>query len=295
VAAATNMNRKAEPGRPTNQALRRTYASGALVFAAVTIVALPALPLQMLLDNVLPIDEAAAYMMSSFGAVAAGLALVCVTVAYNTTLSTYTALPLAGVCLALAYIRYLEYFFGGPFLELARPLVLAEILLFNVMAVIFGCSRADAPLPTPRAHAIALFADGFLRTRPVVRAWLVVLTVVLFIVPIFFLPIQAARMMILGQALHMFVVVIYSYRGFSRLLGLSHLLAWTPALAYMGWTLYQGEPAGVFAMWLWTAVGVGGVCLFLDVVDLMRYALGDRASLIPGHAHNAAVAFNSSR
>ena len=70
--------------------------------------------------------------------------------------------------------------------------------------------------------------------------------------------------------------VIYVKKGFVRLLGLGHLIAWTPQVAWYVQVIQQGNAEGWFQYWLISAIAVNGLCLMIDLVDVVRYSLGDK-------------------
>ncbi len=71
------------------------------------------------------------------------------------------------------------------------------------------------------------------------------------------------------------ILTLYNLYGYNRLLGLSHILVWTPLLPYL---LYQRRP---FAEENWTGrylywfMGVITISLIFDYIDVVRYFLGD--------------------
>ncbi len=67
---------------------------------------------------------------------------------------------------------------------------------------------------------------------------------------------------------------IYVKKGFVRLLGLGHLIAWTPQVVWYAQVV--GETAGWFKYWLISAIAVNGLSLAIDFVDVIRYSLGDK-------------------
>jgi len=70
---------------------------------------------------------------------------------------------------------------------------------------------------------------------------------------------------------------IYMKKGFVRLLGMGHLIAWTPQVVW--YTRVVGDTAGWFQYWLISAIAVNGLCLMIDLVDVVRYSLGDKQPL----------------
>ena len=69
---------------------------------------------------------------------------------------------------------------------------------------------------------------------------------------------------------------IYVKKGFVRLLGLGHLLAWAPQMAWFARTVVQGETQGAFHYWLIAVLIMNGIALLIDLVDVVRYSLGEK-------------------
>jgi len=70
---------------------------------------------------------------------------------------------------------------------------------------------------------------------------------------------------------------IYVKKGFVRLLGLGHLVAWTPQIVWYAQVV--GNTEGWFQYWLISAIAVNGLSLAIDFVDVIRYSLGDKQSM----------------
>lgn len=90
-----------------------------------------------------------------------------------------------------------------------------------------------------------------------------------------------ARWILLGVVLGMLGTIgAYAMFGFTRLLGLGHILFWGPTLIYIitvrGWKTYHKT---LFSRWLILAAIILGVSLAFDVVDLLRWILGERAPI----------------
>lgn len=75
------------------------------------------------------------------------------------------------------------------------------------------------------------------------------------------------------------MTVIYRQRGFVRLLGLGHIVAWVPLLALLAISLSDTDSTGAFRAWLWTVIGFNGVSLVIDVADVVRYMRGERGAV----------------
>ena len=70
---------------------------------------------------------------------------------------------------------------------------------------------------------------------------------------------------------------IYIKKGFVRLLGLGHLIAWTPQVVWYAQVVE--DTAGLFYYWLISVIVLNGLCLAIDFVDVIRYSIGDRQYL----------------
>ena len=126
------------------------------------------------------------------------------------------------------------------------------------------------------------YLDAMTRSPEWVLIWLQVLVGVLSISILFALFRHEARAILFGTLMGMgMVIVIYSQFGFTRILGVGHILFWTPTLFYM--VSLQGTAAVAktwFGRWLWLAIVVMGASLILDYSDLMRYLLGEREVIV---------------
>ncbi len=74
-----------------------------------------------------------------------------------------------------------------------------------------------------------------------------------------------------------FMSALFSRYGYTRILGLSHVIFWTPLLAYL-WKRRNAHPERI---WTGRFVRVSMVIIFmsliLDYYDVIQYVLGDRA------------------
>lgn len=84
-----------------------------------------------------------------------------------------------------------------------------------------------------------------------------------------------------GPLLAAFMIV---QRGFTRLLGLAHLIPWIPMIVYLELRLLgpavgpriTWETAPSLFTWVLTLLAFTYVCLAFDVYDLLRWIRGDR-------------------
>ena len=70
--------------------------------------------------------------------------------------------------------------------------------------------------------------------------------------------------------------VIYAEMGYVRLLGLAHLVFWGPV---WGWIAFMRRArigtTSIFARYVHVYLAVAGVSLLIDLIDVVRWALGD--------------------
>ncbi|MEM7768152.1 MAG: hypothetical protein AAF253_11790 [Pseudomonadota bacterium] len=113
-----------------------------------------------------------------------------------------------------------------------------------------------------------------------VGIWVNVMGVVLLAGAVVFSPFRVeARWVLLGTLLGMVgTLIAYSQVGYSRLLGIGHIVFWTPTLVYLisrrdRWRI--GETWS--GKWLALAAVVFAISLAFDFVDLARWLLGERS------------------
>ena len=110
------------------------------------------------------------------------------------------------------------------------------------------------------------------------KLWMNVLMIFNFGAIIFVLKDVRARwvvMAMIGNGL--FMSLLYSQCGYTRILGLSHIVFWTPLLVYL-WKKRNAFLDHVWATrWMWGVMIVNGLSLLIDYTDVIRYLLGDKA------------------
>ena len=126
------------------------------------------------------------------------------------------------------------------------------------------------------------FMRGLLRMPLWVKVWLGLLILFNAFVPMFFLPlIEATTVLATFIASALLMGAITAATGFTRLLGLGHVL-WLGLLPYLWGQLEAfdaGSPEGIWLRWL---IALNLISLILDVVDVARYARGERAEIVAG-------------
>ncbi len=131
-------------------------------------------------------------------------------------------------------------------------------------------------------NAIIHFHKGILGMPRPWMVWLGLLGVANLALPLFYLGRAEARIVLAVFAFNFaLMVALTAVSGFARLLGLGHF-TWFALLYYL-WTRLDAIPADDFyGLWLRALMLVNAVSLAIDVVDVGRYAAGDRAETVKG-------------
>ena len=73
---------------------------------------------------------------------------------------------------------------------------------------------------------------------------------------------------------------VYEQMGYVRLLGIVHVILWTPLFVYLFLRAKNGEMPLLCRLVIWMFVATLAVSLVFDYTDVARYLLGERASMI---------------
>lgn len=117
-----------------------------------------------------------------------------------------------------------------------------------------------------------------------IQIWLNILVFGAFILPLSLLIWRKTRLTALitlaGSILGgVGVMLIFSQMGYVRLMGLGHVVAWTP-LAYFLWQQQGHADIPTSPKWIIRIVLlILVISLAFDYVDVIRYLLGDRAAV----------------
>ena len=74
--------------------------------------------------------------------------------------------------------------------------------------------------------------------------------------------------------------LIYERMGYVRLLGLPHLIFWTPLAVYLWMRLRSGTVTGIFRITMIVLLATITVSLAFDLADVARYLAGERTPAI---------------
>jgi hypothetical protein len=94
---------------------------------------------------------------------------------------------------------------------------------------------------------------------------------------VLFLKHKAAKVVLavwVGNVITM--MVLFEMVGYVRLLGLPHVIWWTPLVVYL-FSQRRQFPAGLVSTWLWILLFTNSASLVMDYIDVARYFMGDGA------------------
>jgi hypothetical protein len=72
-----------------------------------------------------------------------------------------------------------------------------------------------------------------------------------------------------------FMTWLYAQVGYVRLLGVAHLVFWTPVYAWVLLHRRTLQREGLFGKYVLLYLVVAGISLVIDLIDLIRYLMGD--------------------
>ncbi len=129
-------------------------------------------------------------------------------------------------------------------------------------------------------RAFIKFNKGMMKSPIYVRLWLALLVIVNMVVPLFFLD-RLETQVVLGTLLisMMLMTVLTAYTGFTRLLGLGHIL-WFPLLYFLWSRLGDIPTSDFFGIWVRGLMVINATSLVIDVVDVIRYIAGEREETV---------------
>ena len=113
-----------------------------------------------------------------------------------------------------------------------------------------------------------------------VAIWVNVMGAILLLsIPFSFIRLSARWVLLAVIAGGTATVALYSQFGYERILGLGHVVFWTPALLYLlsirkGWRVRET----ITGKWIALAALTMAVSLAFDYTDVARWLLGDRGA-----------------
>ena len=116
-------------------------------------------------------------------------------------------------------------------------------------------------------------------------AWLYWMSFAIIVTPLVLIFSKATRLdavIVFLTNLAMFVGMawIYEQMGYVRLMGIVHVILWTPLFIYLVLRAKNGEMPLLCRLVIWMFVATLAVSLVFDYTDVARYLLGERDSMI---------------
>lgn len=131
------------------------------------------------------------------------------------------------------------------------------------------------------------FSDAVTTLPEALRLWVLWLTLMMIAAPAVALVFRATRgaglvLLATNAAVALAMHLLYAEVGFVRLLGLPHVVIWTPLAVWLALRLRRpgtpGVPRAVLAVFLVSIV----VSLVFDYADVIRWLAGDQAPMTEG-------------
>jgi hypothetical protein len=124
------------------------------------------------------------------------------------------------------------------------------------------------------------FNQHLLSQSPLVVGWVAWLVILNLGAVVFVWNRVEARWVLAAMIVNMpFMNMLFYYFGYTRILGLSHIIFWTPVLVYL-WRRRKDiqikTPFGIYIRVLFIS---NFISLVIDYSDTIRYLLGDRHPL----------------
>jgi len=121
------------------------------------------------------------------------------------------------------------------------------------------------------------FAEGLQASPLWVQIWVMWLMVV-NTAAILFLGHREGKMIFVVWMLNgASMMIAAEINGYNRLLGLVHIVWWTPLLIVLIRSRQHIEASTLYGRWFYVLTGSIAVSLLIDYIDVVRYALGDRS------------------
>ena len=129
-------------------------------------------------------------------------------------------------------------------------------------------------------NAFIKFNRGILRFPIGVRLWLLLLVSANLILPVMYFQQSEARIVLLTFfASFLLMVLITGTSGFTRLLGLGHIL-WVPLVPFLVSRLDSVSATDAYGIWIRSVIVLNTISLVVDVVDVVRFARGERSEIV---------------
>lgn len=125
-------------------------------------------------------------------------------------------------------------------------------------------------------NVLKIFGIVFLRFRPIPRVWNVWLVGVNLLCLYFIGHIEAQVVLVTTLVAVVVQAIIYGRTGFTRALGITHLL-WLPMFAWMATRANDIAAHADLQTWIIILAVTNAVSFVVDMTDVTRFAKGERA------------------
>jgi hypothetical protein len=128
--------------------------------------------------------------------------------------------------------------------------------------------------------AFIRFNRGIVRLPIGVRLWMLLLVSANLILPVIYFQQSEARIVLLTFfAGILLMVVITGTSGFTRLVGLGHVL-WIPLALFLVSRLGSIPATDSYGIWIRSVIVLNTISLVLDAIDVVRFARGERSEIV---------------
>ncbi len=129
-------------------------------------------------------------------------------------------------------------------------------------------------------NALIKFNRGILRLPIGVRLWMLLLVSANLILPVVYFQQSEARIVLLNfLASFLLMVLITGTSGFTRLVGLGHIV-WVPLVLFLVSRLDSIPATDAYGIWIRSVIALNTISLALDAVDVVRFARGERSEIV---------------
>ena len=112
------------------------------------------------------------------------------------------------------------------------------------------------------------------------QIWLGLLVTTNIVVPLFYIHmLEAQVVLIMGIGGLVIMSVIFSKKGFVRLMGIGHI-GWLPLVFWLGMNLDQASAGSAFKYWIIAVIVLDSLSLIIDTIDVVRYVKGERTPFL---------------
>jgi hypothetical protein len=125
-------------------------------------------------------------------------------------------------------------------------------------------------------NVLKIFGIVFLRFRPIPRIWNVWLVGVNLLCLFFIAHVEAQVVLVTTLVAVALQAVIYQRTGFTRVLGIAHLL-WLPMFVWMATRADNIAAHSDLQSWIIVLAITNAVSFVVDMTDVTRFAMGERA------------------